>query len=88
MIEVRATALRTPDRPAAASQPIPARIQNLSRGGLCILSSQPIPERGVFLCEMALPQLPVTVPALLRVCWTRQPATLGRDYLAGLQFLY
>ena len=88
MIDVRAIPLRTTDQAAAKAKTIPARIQNLSRGGLCILTEEPLPARGVLLCEMVLPQVPITIPALLRVCWIQERGPAAKDRLAGLQFLY
>lgn len=75
------------DAPPRAAPLLRGRVQNLSRGGLCILCSDPIAERGVLRCEIAVAELPVTIPALVRVCWTQERDVSG-GRLAGLQFLY
>ena len=67
--------------------PILGRAQNLSRGGLCLLSQQPISQSSLLRCEMSAAEVPVPIPTLLLVRWTKKPKIRGNNYLSGLQFL-
>ena len=65
------------------------RVTNLSRGGMCILTNEPIALSGVVLCELSFPKLPVPIPALLNVRWSEKYTGIdGENHLAGLQFLF
>ncbi|HXZ78756.1 MAG TPA: PilZ domain-containing protein [Terriglobales bacterium] len=66
---------------------VQGRIQNVSRGGLCILSSEPIGSPLV-LCEIVLPEMPVSIPALLNVRWSEKREVAQDSYLSGLQFVF
>jgi hypothetical protein len=68
-------------------QPIVGRAQNMSRGGLCFLSQRPISQSSLLRCEMRAVDVPVPIPTLLLVRWTRKPNVRGKNYLSGLQFL-
>lgn len=69
-----------------APREVQGRIQNLSQGGICIMSSQPLPVATFFCCEIAMPDIPVSIPALMQVRWT---AKRGREanYINGLRFV-
>jgi hypothetical protein len=88
ILDLHAKEISRIDAAAAGSSAIRARIQNLSRGGLCILSSDPIPLQGVVLCEIHIPELPVSIPALMRVRWVQKRDGFEETQLAGLQFVY
>jgi hypothetical protein len=38
-------------------------------------------------CEMRAADVPVPIPTLLLVRWTKKPNLRGKNYLSGLQFL-
>lgn len=61
------------------------QVQNLSRGGVCLRGESTVKEDDVLRCEFGLPGLPVTIPTLMRVRWTRQLP--NGSYLVGMQFM-
>ena len=69
------------------AKPILGRAQNMSRGGLCFLSQRPISQSSLLRCEMRAADVPVPIPTLLLVRWTKKPNLRGKNYLSGLQFL-
>jgi len=77
-------------RVASELQPertVRGRIQNLSRGGLCLFTSESLGSTALVVCEILLPELPVGIPALAHVCWSEQRDVPIDCYLYGLQFL-
>jgi len=87
MLDVNARELtRLPD--PGPGRTVRGRIQNLSRGGLCILSEEPIATASLVLCEIVLPEMPVSIPALLNVRWSEKREIARDSYLCGLQFVF
>lgn len=78
--------------PVGSAFPTPreirGRVQNLSEGGVCIMTSQALPVSSFVCCEISMPDIPVAIPALMQVRWT---AKKGRDshnhYMHGLNFI-
>lgn len=70
-----------------SSAPALARVQNVSKGGLCLVSSQPLPRSSLLRCEVLVTDVPVGIPTLMQVCWTRKQNLKAESYLSGLQFL-
>ena len=65
---------------------IRGRAQDISQGGLSILTRRRIPVSSLVRCEIRLTEVPVALSLLSRVQWIlRNPADQG--YLVGLQFL-
>ena len=64
------------------------RVQNLSRGGVCVLSDRPVDKNAVVICEIALPDLPLLIPTVMQVRWDQKREVQGEHYLVGLQFLF
>ncbi len=71
----------------AAPREIQGRIQNVSEGGVCILSSQPLPISTFVFCEIAVPDIPVPIPALMQVRWTAKRGKEAHRYMNGLRFI-
>ncbi|MGA8274260.1 MAG: PilZ domain-containing protein [Candidatus Sulfotelmatobacter sp.] len=69
-------------------RPILGRAQNMSKGGICFSSQQPVSQSSLLRCEMNIADAPVTVPTLLLVRWTKKAKIRGNNYLCGLQFLF
>jgi hypothetical protein len=63
------------------------RVQNVSKGGICLLSHQPIPHSALLRCEVVVAEVPVGIPTLMQVRWTRKQNLQTESYLSGLQFL-
>ena len=62
-------------------------LTDISKGGLCLLADRPIKECCLIRGETVLPNVPVGVPSILRVCWVQRVAK-GTQYRTGLQFLF
>ena len=66
---------------------IRGRIEDVSEGGLCIRSSQPLTVSFPIKCNLSLAGSPVSVPTILKVQWTKKTAAEIRRYRSGLSFL-
>ena len=58
---------------------------NISGGGICFETSEEMPEGGMVVLEIDLPNFPSSVVALGRVVWSRLIAGSGA-YETGLEF--
>jgi hypothetical protein len=87
MLEVRARSLQSVEASSTPLKDFEGRVQNLSQGGICLLSSTPLQASTFVRCDISMPDLPVSVPTLLQVRWTskRDPRTM--NYLSGLRFV-
>ena len=63
------------------------RIQDISQGGICLLTPHPVVPPRICLCEFELSDLPIKVTTLMRVCWSRKETIQGEGYFSGLAFL-
>jgi PilZ domain len=61
-------------------------IENIARGGMCVLSDQPVPTNSVVRCELMSAGSSVGIPTLLRVRWFEK-AIDKSGFRLGLQFL-
>ena len=86
VLDVQAQECPPVDYSGLSKPPIPARVQNVSKGGVCLLSQTKIPRSSLLRCEIAIAEVPVTVPTLVRVRWTRKQDIEVESYLCGLQF--
>ena len=66
--------------------PIRGQIQNISAGGLCLRTPQPVHVASLLRCEIPFPRVPVSIPTLMQVRWAYKEPT-GNSYRVGLQFL-
>ena len=86
-LEVRARSMPPVRAAYTAPREVQGRIQNLSQGGVCILSSQPLPVSTFFFCEIAVPDIPVPIPALTQVRWNMKRGKDTLHYISGLRFI-
>lgn len=63
------------------------RIQNLSKGGACILSSTPLPPSVFVSCDFPVNDTAVTVPTLMQVRWTAKRGRKAPNYISGFEFV-
>jgi len=63
------------------------RIQNLSKGGTCILSSVHLPPSVFVCCDFPLFDAPVSVPTLMQVRWTAKRGRKPPNYVTGFEFV-
>ena len=64
------------------------RIQNMSKGGVCFLSQTPITRASLLRCEIGITDVPLSIPTLALVRWTKKQNLESSSYLSGLQFLF
>ena len=62
------------------------QLQNISAGGLCLLSDQGVELHQVLRSQIPFPELAVAIPTLLYVRWIHRP-TGSHAYRLGLQFV-
>ncbi len=62
------------------------RIQNISAGGLCLLTRQVPNVTDPIRSEITVPGTPVGIPTLVQIRWSRKSAD-KRNHVVGLQFL-
>lgn len=86
-LEVRTRTLPPVRARYAAPREIRGRIQNLSEGGACILSSQLLPVSTFVSCEIVAPDVPVPIPSLMQVRWNARGGKDNQHFLSGLRFI-
>jgi PilZ domain len=62
------------------------KVENISRGGVGVLSDEQAPAEGVVRCEIAIPGSLGHIPTLLRTRWCDRVEGQGK-YRLGLEFL-
>jgi hypothetical protein len=87
VLEVHARSLPPIRNGYSSPREIHGRIQNLSRGGICIVSSLPLPTAAFVSCEIAMPDTPVSIPTLMQVRWSAKRGNKGQQYINGLRFI-
>jgi hypothetical protein len=87
VLDVHARSLPPVQSPLAPPREFDGRIQNLSRGGACILSSLPLPAASFVRCDIAMPDVPIAIPTLMQVRWTAKRGHKSVSYLSGLSFI-
>lgn len=66
----------------ANSPSISGRIQNISRNGICLVTSEPIRPSSVLRCEMPVSDSDIRFTTLMRLRWTRKS---GTAFISGLE---
>jgi hypothetical protein len=64
------------------------RAQNVSRGGFCLLTHQPVDRSSLMLCHVGVSEGIPTIPTLVLVRWTKKQNVQDESYLSGLQFVF
>jgi hypothetical protein len=63
------------------------RIQNMSQGGLCVITPRALAESSVLRCEIAIAEAPVKIGTLVQVRWTEKQKLNPDEFISGLSFL-
>lgn len=87
VLEVHARSLLSTQVAGAMPKDFDGRIHNLSNGGICILSSCPLPTAMFVCCNFPVPDAPVSIPALMQVRWSVKRGNKSPSYISGLQFV-
>src|SRR5688500_3999404 len=66
---------------------IRAHVEDISEGGICVLTSKPLTLTIPVQCKIPLAKIPVALPVIMRVQWSHRVST-GSNFRNGLQFLY
>lgn len=62
------------------------RLQNIGQGGVSLVADRELPVSAVVECRIFLPSVPVPIPTLLSVRWSKKRPSGGKHDI-GLQFL-
>lgn len=85
-LEVTAQTLPPVHVAATGSTEITGRIQNVSEGGICMVSALPLQVASFVCCQIAVPDVPVSIPTLMQVRWTSTRGNNAR-HINGLRFV-
>ena len=66
---------------------VAGRVQNISHGGVCLVTSTPIEKSSVIRCEIAIGDAPLRVATLMQVRWTRKQSATPESFISGLETL-
>jgi hypothetical protein len=65
---------------------IRGRIQNVSDGGICIMTSSALTVSSFVCCELSMLEVPVTIPTLMQVRWSARRGN-ANEHITGLRFV-
>jgi hypothetical protein len=66
---------------------ITGRIQNMSQGGLCVITPRALSEASILRCEIAIGEAPIKIGTLVQVRWTEKQKLHPDEFISGLSFL-
>ena len=52
-----------------------------------MMSSQPLPVATFVSCDISMPDIPVSIPAIMQVRWTTKRGRETHHYISGLRFV-
>lgn len=70
----------------ATSTSVAASIEDISEGGVGLVTDCELPVSSVVECWIFFPSIPIPIPTLLTVRWSRKRRS-GPNHAVGLQFL-
>ena len=86
VLDVRVREIQ-PLRSAIGGKAVTGRVHNISHGGICFITTQPIRQSSPVRCRIGAPEAPVNIPTLMQVRWIQKHKLQPDTYLVGLQFL-
>ena len=84
--DIKVTVLTSVDLPEQPQLALGSIVENISAGGVGLVSDWLPSSNAVLRCEFAIPDSAVSIPTLLRLRWS-QEVEGKRKYKLGLQFL-
>ena len=87
LLELQAREVHTLGSRSEIEKAVVGRVQNVSRGGICLVSPQPMAQSCLVRCEIGVSEIPVSIPTLMQVRWTRKQSLQADTYVTGLQFV-
>jgi PilZ domain len=88
ILEVQACDVPPLKQKEQARSPLAGRAQNVSKGGFCLLTSQPVSRASLMVCHVGVSEGTAAIPTLVQVRWTRKQDIQDESYLSGVQFLF
>ena len=71
---------------STSSVSVRGKLRNISQGGAALVANRGLPVSALLECRVFLPALPVPIPTLVTVRWSRKRSSGGK-YDIGLQYL-
>jgi PilZ domain len=87
VLEVRVREIQPLRSAIGMGKAVTGRVHNISHGGICFISAQPIRQSSPVRCCIRTSEAPVTIPTLMQVRWIQKHKLQANTYLIGLQFL-
>ena len=87
LLELQARQVHSFETEIDKPQAVFGRVQNVSKGGVCLISSHPMVQSCLMRCEIGVSEIAVGIPTLMQVRWTRKQSLPDDTYVSGLQFL-
>src|SRR6266478_5734877 len=78
--------LSAADKPRPSAGVLRGKTENVSTGGVCVRSKQPLKSSDLVRCELRLPGVPARIPFLAQVRWSEKRSGAS-PYRVGLQFV-
>jgi hypothetical protein len=72
--------------PSGSSIRVRGKLTNIGLGGVCFVANQELPVSALVECRISVPSVPVPIPILLSVRWSRKRSSDSKHDI-GLQFL-
>jgi len=88
LLELQAREMQSFGSGLNTGKAVVGRVQNVSRGGVCLITPQSMERFCLVRCEIGVSEIPASIPTLMRVCWTRRQNLQVETYVTGLQFLF
>jgi hypothetical protein len=87
LLELQARQVQSFGAEIDKNKAVVGRVQNVSKGGVCLISSHPMVQSCLMRCEIGVSEIAVSIPTLMQVRWTRKQSLQDDTYISGLQFL-
>ncbi len=87
-LEVSGHGMTATGRTAVSPIEFSGRVQNISEGGISLLSESSLTPSSFVRCSIQVPDVPVAVPTLMQVRWSvARRGNKSKSYLIGLLFV-
>jgi PilZ domain len=88
ILEIQASSVPPLKQKERARSTLSGRAQNVSKGGFCLLTSQPIDRASLMVCHIGVSDGTTAIPTLVQVRWTKKQDIQDESYLSGVQFMF
>jgi hypothetical protein len=63
------------------------RIQTISSGGMCVITSHALPEAALLRCDISIDETPIHIPTLAQVDRSERQNILSNQFYSELSFI-